>query len=267
MGGRVTRDAFLGGRVTALQPAEGHHRSGLDAVLLASLFGAETAGPVVDLGAGAGVAGMALAARAPLSSVTLAEREADLVAAATEAVALPGNAGFAARVLPVAVDILDPAVRVAAGLLPSSFAHALMNPPFHDEASVRASPKAERARAHVLGESGLDGWFRAAAALVRPGGTLGVILPAARLGDLLEGFSGRFGGVALVPVQPRRDAPAIRILARAIKGSRAPLGLLPALVLHEDDGSAFTPALGAVLGDGASLADVHMSWHALAFRP
>ncbi len=267
MGGALTRDAFLGGRVTALQPAEKHHRSGLDAILLASLFGADTAGRVCDLGAGAGVAGMALAARAAHCSVTLAEREADLVAAATEAAALAENAGFAARLLPVAADILDPAARLQAGLLPSSFAHALMNPPYHDEASVRVSPKAERARAHVLGESGLDGWFRAAAALVQPGGSLAVILPAARLGDLLEGLGGRFGGAALVPVQPRRDEPAIRILARAIKGSRAPLRLLPALVLHEDDGSAFTPALRAVLGDGASLDDVHMSWHALAFRP
>ncbi len=262
-----TRDAFLGGRVTALQPAGGHHRSGLDAVLLASAFGSGTAGPVIDLGAGAGVAGMSLAARAPAASVTLAERESALVALALAASALPENIGFAARIFPAQVDILDPADRAAAGLAPSAFAHALMNPPFHDEGSVRASPRAERARAHVLAESGLDGWFRAAAALVRPGGSLAVILPAARLGDLIAGLGSRFGGAALLPVQPRRGEAAIRILARAVKGSRAPLRLLPALVLHEDTGQAFAPPVRAILGDGASLDDVHMSWHALAFRP
>ncbi len=262
-----TRDAFLGGRVTALQPSGGHHRSGLDAVLLASALGSETSGPVIDLGAGAGVAGMALAARAPACSVTLAEREASLVGLAAAAAALPDNAAFAARLRPVVVDVLDAAARAAAGLAPSAFAHALMNPPFHDEGSVRASPRAERARAHVLAEGGLEAWFRAAAALVRPGGTLAVILPAARLGDLFAGLGSRFGGAALLPVQPRRGEAAIRILARAVKGSRAPLRLLPALVLHEDEGAAFAPPVRAILGDGASLDDVHMSWQALAFRP
>ena len=262
-----TRDAFLGGRVTALQPAGGHHRSGLDAVLLASALGAATAGPVIDLGAGAGVAGMSLAARASACTVTLAEREPALVDLARQASSLPENAAFAARIRPLAVDLLDPAARAAAGLAAASFAHALMNPPFHDEGSVRASPRDERARAHVLAAGGLDDWFRAAAALVQPGGTLAVILPAPRLGDLIAGLGGRFGGVALVPVQPRRDQPAIRILARAVKGSRAPLRLLPAFVLHGNVGPAYLEPARAILGDGASLADVHMSWHALAFRP
>ena len=34
----VSVDAFLGGRVEAVQPRAGHHRSGLDAVLLAAAF-------------------------------------------------------------------------------------------------------------------------------------------------------------------------------------------------------------------------------------
>ncbi len=52
----VTADAFLGGKVEALQPAAGHHRSGLEAVLLAASLDSRIAGTVVDLGAGAGVA-------------------------------------------------------------------------------------------------------------------------------------------------------------------------------------------------------------------
>ncbi|SHE71082.1 tRNA1(Val) A37 N6-methylase TrmN6 [Kaistia soli DSM 19436] len=263
----ATRDAFLGGRVTALQPSAGHHRSGLDAVLLASAFGAETAGQAIDLGAGAGVAGMVLAARAAACSVTLAERESDLVAYAGEAAGLAVNAAFGARLRPLAVDLLDPAARNEAGLAPETFDHALMNPPFHDEGSVRASPKAERARAHVLAGGGLDAWFRAASALVKPRGTLAVILPAARLPDLLDGTADRFGGVAILPIHPRRDEAALRVLARGTKGSRAPLVVLPGLVLHADAGSAFSDAAHAILGDGASLADVHMSWRALAFRP
>ena len=142
-----------------------------------------------------------------------------------------------------------------------------MNPPFHDEGSVRASPDSARARAHVLDAGGLDGWFRAAAALLAGGGSLAVILPAARLGDLLASVARRFGGVAILPVHARADEAAIRVLARGVKGSRAPVTLLPGFVLHDEEANGFSPAARAVLGDGASLADVHMSWRRLGFDP
>lgn len=263
----ASRDAFLGGRVMALQPRAGHHRSGLDAVLLAAAFGQRTVGAVVDLGAGAGVAGFCLAARAEATRVTLAEREPDLVALAREAAALPENIGFAGRLSFAEIDILDAAKREAAGLGADRFDGVLMNPPFHDEGSVRASPDSARARAHVLDAGGLDGWFRAAAALLTGGGSLAVILPAARLGDLLGSVARRFGGVAILPVHARADEAAIRVLARGVKGSRAPVTLLPGFVLHEGEGNAFSPAARALLGDGASLADVHMSWRRLGFDP
>ena len=60
---RLTVDAFLGGLVEAVQPASGHHRSGLEAVLLAASLDSRISGTVVDLGAGAGVAGFCAAAR------------------------------------------------------------------------------------------------------------------------------------------------------------------------------------------------------------
>lgn len=256
----TTVDAFLGGRLEAIQPARGHHRSGLDAVILAAALGAGVRGRVVDLGAGAGVAGLALAARAPAARIVLVEREADLVACARQALALPANAGFADRVDIVATDLLAGAARKAAGLLPESFDHALMNPPFHDRTRVRSSPDDFRARAHVLGDGGLDEWFRAAAALVRPQGTLAAILPADRLPAILSACDGRFGALAILPLHPRRDEPATRVLVRGVKASRGPMRLLPGLVLHGAEGSAFQPGLVAILRDGAGLAEIHPAW-------
>jgi tRNA1(Val) A37 N6-methylase TrmN6 len=92
----TTVDAFLGGRVEAVQPARGHHRSGLDAVVMAAALGPRARGRVADLGAGAGVAGLSLAARAPSVSVVLVERESELVACSRAALARAGNAAFAA---------------------------------------------------------------------------------------------------------------------------------------------------------------------------
>jgi hypothetical protein len=49
-------------------------------------------------------------------------------------------------------------------------------------------------------------------------------------------------------------------VVRGVKGSRAPIRLLPGLVLHGETGSSFRPGPAAILRDGASLADIHPSW-------
>lgn len=122
-----TVDAFLGGRLTAVQPATGHHRAGLDALLLAAAVDSGFAGTVLDLGAGTGVAGMAVAARCPEARVSLVER--DEVAAAFAAVALTRseNATFAQRLRVVTADIADRAECEAAGLPPASADAVIMN--------------------------------------------------------------------------------------------------------------------------------------------
>jgi tRNA1(Val) A37 N6-methylase TrmN6 len=65
-------------------------------------------------------------------------------------------------------------------------------------------------------------------------------------------LSGRFGGLRILPVYPRSGAPAIRVIVQGTKGSRAPMTLLPGLVLH-GEGNAFTPAADAILRSGSAL--------------
>jgi tRNA1(Val) A37 N6-methylase TrmN6 len=69
---------------------------------------------------------------------------------------------------------------------------------------------------------------------------------------VLAALKENFGGVAVLPVQPSGDKPAIRVIVRAVKGSRAPLSLLPALVLADEAGKP-TAAANAVLWDAAAL--------------
>jgi len=61
-----------------------------------------------------------------------------------------------------------------------------------------------------------------------------------------------FGAVLLLPVHPKPDAPAIRVLARAAKASRAPLSLLPGFLLANAEGKP-TGEAEAVLRGGATL--------------
>ncbi len=255
----ASTDAFLGGRLMAVQPLSGHHRAGLDAVFLAAAVDPSFAGSLVDLGAGTGVAGMAVAARCGEARVTLAERDVAASECAWAALALPANRMFAGRVSLVAVDALDPAAREKAGLDPASADAVIMNPPFHEAAAGTAPPARSKAAAYVL-EAGLEPWFRAAASLLKPRGSLAVVFRADRLDALLAACGRRFGGVAILPIAPRAGMPATRVVLCVRKGSRAPLRLLPPLVLHADADNTFLAAAQAVLRDGAALSSVHASF-------
>ncbi len=68
----VSEDAILGGRLTLRQPLRGH-RFGHDAILLAAAVSAHAGEHAIELGAGVGAAGLALAHRVGGLSVTLVE--------------------------------------------------------------------------------------------------------------------------------------------------------------------------------------------------
>src|SRR6202041_628572 len=70
--GDVTEDAFLGGKLRLRQPKSGH-RAGHDAILLAAATPACPGDRVVDLGAGVGAAGLAVAKRVAGIKLVLVE--------------------------------------------------------------------------------------------------------------------------------------------------------------------------------------------------
>jgi tRNA1(Val) A37 N6-methylase TrmN6 len=75
-----------------------------------------------------------------------------------------------------------------------------------------------------------------------------------RLADILALLSDGAGSVRIRPIQPFADQPAKRVLVRAFKGGRAPLVLLPPLVLHARNGAKHTPEAEAILRGEATLA-------------
>jgi tRNA1(Val) A37 N6-methylase TrmN6 len=248
--GELTEDAVLGGALRLRQPRRGH-RVGHDAILLAAACPAYPGEQVVELGAGVGAAGLALARRAPDVWVTLVEIDPDLAALAAANAELNG---LDARVTAVALDAAAPArAFTTAGLMPESAARVLMNPPFNDPVRERGSPDRRRRLAHVAPREALSAWIRTAARLLRPRGTLTVIFRADGLLDLVGALDLAFGAIAVLPVYSKPDEPAIRILVRATKASRAPLAVLPGLVLNDAAGRP-TPEAEAVLRAGATLA-------------
>lgn len=245
----VTDDAFLDGRLRLLQPATGY-RAGIDGVLLAATLEASAGAQVLDAGAGVGVVGLCVAHRLPDVRIAMVEREGQLAALARRNVE---RNGLAHRARVIEADILRPlgeAPELAAAV--ESFDAVLANPPFHVEGRGTAAGDPVKSGANAMPAGALDRWVRFMAAMARPGGRITLIHRADALPEILSALAGRFGGAVVVPVHPREGEPALRVLVRAVKGSRAPLELRPGLVLHNDDGS-FRPRISAVLRDGAAL--------------
>lgn len=238
-----TVDAFHYGRFHVVQPKGRGHRSGMDAMLLAALVADERPIRVADLGAGAGAAGMAVAARLPQAEVLLVERSAEMAAFARKSLALAENAALAARVGVLEADVtLTGRARLAAGLGDDHFHHVIMNPPFND-ASDRTTPDALKAEAHAMVGGLFEGWIRTAGAILIPGGQLSLIARPESIAEIIAACGKRFGGLEITPLHPRGGENAVRILVTAIKGSRARLCLRAPLVMHDEGTHRFSAAV------------------------
>jgi tRNA1(Val) A37 N6-methylase TrmN6 len=224
----LTEDAFLGGQLRLKQLKSGH-RAGHDAVLLAAATAARSGDRVADLGAGAGVAGLAVARRVAGIDLVLVEIDAALAGLA--------RVNADANVIHAEVIVLDveadAAAFAAAGLVPDSVDAVLMNPPFNDPARHRGSPDQARHTAHVATDETLNAWVHAARRMLRSDGALTLIWRADGIADVLAALSRGFGSLAILPVHGEAGRPAIRVLVHAIKGGRAPTRVLPGLMLND----------------------------------
>lgn len=234
----TTLGGLFGGRIGYRQLRSGH-RTGFEPVLLAASVPARAGERVLEAGTGAGAALLCLAARVPGVMGIGLERDARLARLAAENFA--GN-GFG--------DLFS--VRGDATALPfapRSFDHVLTNPPWFEAAST-ASPDERRALAHQeAGEGLLERWVAALVDVLRPKGSVTLILPAASFARAAAALAAaQCGGVTLLPLWPRAGVAAKMVVLSARKGSKAPARVMPGLALHDEGG--ISPAAQAILRDG-----------------
>lgn len=249
-----TVDAFHRGRFVLVQPSKGHHRAGLDAMLLAATVPDGFGGILADLGSGVGAAALAVLSRCPGARAAMFENDAAMADFARQTMERAENASLAARTRIVMADVtLDGRARETAGLERERFDQVIANPPFND-ARDRQTPDVARAAAHVIDAGTMQAWIKTAAAIARPGGRFSMIARPSMFTDILAGMDRRFGAIAIRPVHPRAEEAAIRVLVSGVKGSRARLALLPAVILHPDGASGrFTAQADALINGRAAL--------------
>lgn len=227
-GPNCSRDAFLDGRVHVMQPKSGF-RAGLDSVLLAASVNAQSTN-ILELGAGVGTVSCCALMDLPNAKATLVELQNQLITISKQNLE---NNNLSDRAKTIELDVTAKgAVRMAAGLKTDIFSSVIANPPFFDSSSGSHPPDQARATARHMPELDLDLWVKTAAACAAPKGEVIFIHASTTLPSLLNALTARFGNITILPIHSFADQAANRVLVRGIKGSRAPMTLLPPLILH-----------------------------------
>jgi tRNA1(Val) A37 N6-methylase TrmN6 len=234
----LTHDGFLDNRLTVAQPKKGF-RAGHDSVLLAACIEAKDNSNLVELGSGVGVASLCLAQREKRCRVLGIEVDPELVALANDNARLNG---MSERVSFLTGDVLEHDFQ--GGL----FDQVFLNPPFHTS-DGRKSPDPRRARAMYDANDALHAWTERAVELVRPGGKVTIVMRADRLPHWRARVS---GAVIVLPLLPKPDGTAKRVIARLSPRGPSSYTEMEPLVLHNRDGLP-TEEAEAVLRHGAPL--------------
>ncbi|MGF1463537.1 MAG: tRNA1(Val) (adenine(37)-N6)-methyltransferase [Maricaulaceae bacterium] len=228
---------FFDGRLTVRQPLDGY-RAGLDAVLLASAAAGFTPARGIELGSGVGVALLGAALQTANSAWIGLERNAETLELSRVNIA---DNGLDHRVETRGGDVAAPPNLGKADLV-------MLNPPYY------ATPGAVRGRgeikreAFVEGDADLGVWLKTARRFAGPKGWIVIIHRAERLADILAALSAGAGQTRVLPIAPRAGEPASRVLVAARMGSKAPLSLLPPLVLHDAAGDYRTEVVEILSG-------------------
>ena len=237
--GEITTGGLLGGSVTYRQLRSGH-RTGFEPVLLAASAPARPGDRVLEAGTGAGAALLCLAARIPGLTGIGVERDEALTHLANENFKINGLSDISC-IQADATSLPFPA---------QTFDHVLANPPWFDAKST-ASPDARRALAHQAGPDLLTAWIASLMSVLRPKGSITLILPASSFAACASGFrSAGCGGITLFPLWPHAGQPAKMAIVSGRKGAKSPDRVMPGLILHDSTG--ITEAAQAILRDGQS---------------
>ncbi|MGV8832339.1 MAG: tRNA1(Val) (adenine(37)-N6)-methyltransferase [Devosia sp.] len=231
------------------QPRHGF-RAGLDSVLLGAAVG-QGRTRLLDMGCGVGTAALVALTHSPAMQAVLADQNTQMLALAQTNLTDNEMAG---RGRIIAVDVSAKGTeRHAAGLAQNAFDVVIANPPFFADGAGTLAGDAGRAGSRHMDAAALDLWVKTAAGCAAAGGEIIFIYPADSVTSLLSSFDRRFGAITVLPLTPRPDAAASRVLVRAIKGSRAPLTLLASRPLHDIEGRGFHAAFDAIFRGSARL--------------
>lgn len=216
-------------------------RFGTDAVLLADFAHAKKNARCCDLGTGTGILPLLIYAREPSAAFDAIEIQPGMAGMAARSVALNGLAG---RIRVIQGDMRD----IKALLPRAQYDMVVCNPPYGKAGASLRNPDGGLCAARHESLCELPDITRAAAWLLRNGGKLQCVFPAARMLEL-------FDEMRLQRIEPKRvrlvhsaiGKPPHLCLADGVLNARPGLHMLPPLVIYGEDGR-YTAEVAAIYG-------------------
>lgn len=225
-------DVLLKGKITIRQPVKGF-RVTSDTLLLAAAIQAHPGESLLDLGCGVGAGLIAAGLRLPEVKCLGIEKEQDNFALA-QFNANENN--MTQRMDLYHGNIADTKLFHMVGTVD----HVMLNPPYYPATSHTLAKGALRRVARQTDELELGDWIQSANRFLKPKGTVTVIYPVSGMNYIVNFLTAFAGGITILPLQPRTSQEPNRVIIQATKGSTAPLRLLSALVLHQDNTNEYT---------------------------
>ncbi|MCP5382457.1 MAG: methyltransferase [Kordiimonadaceae bacterium] len=224
---KITKDDFLGGRISLCQPEKGY-RITSDSVFLAASLNIKAGDKILDIGSGSGGILACLTAR-------LGERAREIIMHGIE----------------IQDDLITLAIKNSGGTIkyykgdifgdvpecePNSYHHVVSNPPYYEMGKVNASPYKTKAVAQGDGIFDLRVWVERSLRMVRPKGFISIIHRADRLDDIICALSQKAGSIIIYPLYSKAGKDANRVVIRAQKDAKGLLSLKSGLIVHKSDG-------------------------------
>ena len=228
-------NTVLGGQVQLLQPVDGY-RASIDPILLAAACHPTHDTKMADFGCGVGTIGLCLKHFEPNLNLTGYEIQPDLAD-----LAMKNSINSHIRIRNENIE----------GVAENAYDHIVMNPPYYEEGANVPSPHGSIATAHT---GRLDDWFAAARHGLVKGGYLSAILPATRFDDVRKLCRRhQFGQMQLMPIYPKFDLPAKRIIFQVRLNKTRETVIHAGLTLHSGAGRNYTDTAQAILNGQAKL--------------
>lgn len=233
-------DDLQRGGLRVIQRRDGF-RFGTDAVLLSDFASARKHDRLCDLGTGTGVIPLLIYAREGTITADAVELQPDMAAMAARSMELNG---------------LSDVIRVHAGdlrevrsLLPhAQYDLVTCNPPYGKAGGTLLNPEESKRLARHEESCTVQDVAQAARWLLRSGGRLCCVFPAARLLELTDALRAcRLEPKRLRWVHSRADKAAHLCLLEAMLDARPALTVEPPLVIYQPDG-AYTEEMNRIYG-------------------
>jgi tRNA1(Val) A37 N6-methylase TrmN6 len=225
----TTVDRILGGTIIIEQPKDGY-RVAIDPIFLSAVINPDEGSSILDVGCGVGATSLCLAYRQPYLNIHGFDIQPELVRLASQNAMrnqLRDSLEF------MVGSLQKPPPR----LIPSSYSYVVSNPPFYDGANNSRSPNLCKDTSHVEKGVALKEWLFFCLKMLRLKGVLTLIHVPDRLNEILESINHVCGNIKIYPLWPKKGECAKRVIIQAEKGSKAPLRLMPGIILHQEDGS------------------------------